>query len=64
MKMKMKIYSQKLAQKPEFPDFEKETLENIPDLESEESAEQKRNQSARELKILTPQQMLSRLPIP
>ena len=36
---------------------------NMPDLESEESAEQKRNQSAKGLKILTPEQMLSRLPI-
>ena len=36
---------------------------NIPDLESEESAAQKRNQPGRGLKILTPNQMLSRLPI-
>ena len=33
------------------------------DLQSEESAEQKRNQSGQGLKILTPDQMLSRLPI-
>ena len=32
-------------------------------LESKESAAQKRNQSAKELKILTSDQMLSRLPI-
>ena len=36
---------------------------NIPDLESEESAAQKRNQPGRGLKILTSDQMLSRLPI-
>ena len=33
------------------------------DLESEESAEQRRNQRGQGLKILTPNQMLSRLPI-
>ena len=36
----------------------------MPDLESEESAtEQRRNQQGKGLKILTPNQMLSRLPI-
>ena len=35
----------------------------MPDLESEESAEQRRNQRGQGLKILTPNQMLSRLPI-
>ena len=35
----------------------------IPDLESEESAAQKRNQPGRGLNILTPNQMLCRLPI-
>ena len=33
------------------------------DLESEESAAQRRNQQVKGLKILTPNQMLSRLPI-
>ena len=37
--------------------------DNIPDLESEESVAQRRNQPARGLTILTPNQMLSRLPI-
>ena len=37
--------------------------DNIPDLESEESVAQRRNQPARGLTILTPKQMLSRLPI-
>ena len=32
------------------------------DLESEESAEERRNQQGKDLKILTPNQMLSRLP--
>ena len=36
---------------------------NMPELESEESAEQRRNQQGKGLKILTPSQMLSRLPI-
>ena len=35
----------------------------MPDLESEKSAEQRRNQKGQGLKILTPSQMLSRLPI-
>ena len=33
------------------------------DLESEESAAERRNQAGKALKILTPNQMLSRLPI-
>ena len=37
--------------------------DNIPDLESEESVAHRRNQPARGLTILTPNQMLSRLPI-
>ena len=36
---------------------------NMPELESGESAEQRRNQPGKGLKILTPNQMLSRLPI-
>ena len=35
----------------------------MPDLESEEFLEQRRKQEGQGLKILTPQQMLSRLPI-
>ena len=35
----------------------------MPDLESEESAEQRKNQRGEGLQILTPNQMLSRLPI-
>ena len=36
---------------------------DMSDLESEESAEQRRNQWGQGLKILTPDQLLSRLPI-
>ena len=36
---------------------------NMPELESEEPAEKRRNQQGKGLKILTPNQMLSRLPI-
>ena len=36
---------------------------DMPDLETEESAAQRRKQEAQGLKILTPNQMLSRLPI-
>ena len=36
---------------------------DMPDLESEESAAQRRNQRGQGLNILTPNQMLSRLPI-
>ena len=38
-------------------------ITGMPELESEQSAAQRRNQSARGLKILTPDQMVSRLPI-
>ena len=36
---------------------------DMPELESEESVAEKRNQPGKGLKILTPDQMLSRLPI-
>ena len=36
---------------------------DMPELESEESAAERRNQQGQGLKILTPDQMLSRLPI-
>ena len=35
----------------------------MPELESDESAAQRRNQRGRGLKIITPEHMLSRLPI-
>ena len=40
-----------------------EIRRDMPDLESAESAKQRRKQKGQGLKILTPQQMLSRLPI-
>ena len=46
----------------EQPDKQQDT-KDMPDLESEESAAQRRNQQGQGLKILTPDQMLSRLPI-
>ena len=36
---------------------------NMPELENEESAAERRNQQGKGLKVLTPNQMLSRLPI-
>ena len=42
---------------------EKPDTINMPELESEESAAQGRSQRGQGLKILTPQQMLTRLPI-
>ena len=36
----------------------------MPELQSEESAVERKNQQRQGLKILTPDQMLSRLPIP
>ena len=44
------------------PDKQPDSTE-IPELESEESAEQNKKQRGVGLKILTPDQMLSRLPI-
>ena len=49
------IVKQKLDRQPD--------TANMPDLESEESAAQTRNQQGKGLKILTPNQMLNRLPI-
>ena len=47
------------------PKTDDKQLDNtyMPELESEESAAQRRNQQGKGLKILTPNQMLSRLPI-
>ena len=44
-------------------DNEERGTTNMSDLESEESASERRNQPGKCLKILTPNQMLSRLPI-
>ena len=50
-----KLRKQKLDKEPDATD--------MPELESEESAEQNRNQQGKGLKMLTPNQKLSRLPI-
>ena len=42
---------------------EQSNTTDMPELEREESAEQGKNQQGKGLKILTPNQMLSRLPI-
>ena len=60
------FYTQrKLEAIPEFSDFgnEEETPRDMPELENEESAALNRKQKAQGLKKLTPQQILSRLPI-
>ena len=44
-------------------DDEQPDIIDLPDLESEELHEQRRKQKGQGLKILTPDQMLSRLPI-
>ena len=49
-------------QKDETGDEQLDTAD-MPDLESKESGEQRRNQRGQGLEVLTPQQMLSRLPI-
>ena len=55
-----------LSQLKEFvegPPYRQPDTTNMPELESEESAAQRRNQQGKGFKFLTPNQMLSRLPI-
>ena len=52
-----------LSQLNELAPYRQPDTTNMPELESEESAAQRRNQQGKGLKILTPNQMLSRLPI-
>ena len=52
---RIKLSKQKSDEQPDTTD--------MPDLESEKSAAQRRNQQGQGLKILTPNQMLSRLPV-
>ena len=47
----------------ERPPYRQPDTTDIPELESEESAEKRRNQQGKGLKILTANQMLSRIPI-
>ena len=58
----VKILSQ-LKELAEGPPYIQPDTTNIPELESEESAAQRRNQQGQGLKLLTPNQMLNRLPI-
>ena len=51
-----------LKEIPKFKDEQTDTTD-MAELESEESAAQRRNQRGQGLKILTPSQMLSRLPM-
>ena len=62
--MDREVYHDELETIPEHPNFEneEEPPTDILELESEESAAQRRNQG-QGLKILTPEQMFSRLPI-
>ena len=46
-----------------FPTDEQPDTTDVTKLESEESAEQRRNQQGQEVKVLTPKQLINRLPI-
>ena len=56
------IFKEKLNTEKQESD-EQPDITNMPELESEESAAERRNQPGQGLKILTPDQMLSRLPV-
>ena len=56
------IFKEKLDKEKQESDEQLDTTD-MPELEEEESATEGRNQHWQELKILTPDQMLSRLPI-
>ena len=58
----MSLLKETLKPKDEETDEQPDTI-NMPELESEESAEKIRNQKGVGLKILTPNQKLSRLPV-
>ena len=60
---RVKLRRQKADHKTDETGDEKLDSTYMPDLETEESAEQRRKHKGHGLKILTPQQMLSRLPI-
>ena len=56
------IFEEKSVKEKQESDEQPDTT-NIPEIESEESTAERRNQQGKGLKILTPYQMLSRLPI-
>ena len=58
----LEVFEEKLDREKQESDEQPDTT-NMPELESEESAEQNKKQRGVGLKILTPSQMLSRLPI-
>ena len=63
MKKQTKNQIKKTEEPPDKETDEQPDTTDMPDLESEESCEQKGNQRGVGLKILTPDQMLNRLPI-
>ena len=60
---RVKLRRQKADDKTDETGDEQLDTTNMPDLEIEKSAEQRRKHKGHGLKILTPKQMLSRLPI-
>ena len=58
----LEIFKEKSDKGKQKSDKQPDTTD-MPELESEESAAERRNQQGKGLKILTPDQMLSRLPI-
>ena len=56
------IFKEKLDKEKQETD-EQPDITDMPELESEESTAERKNQPGKGLKILTPDQMLSRLPI-
>ena len=60
---RVKLRRQKADDKTDETGDEQLDTTGMPDLETEESAEQRRKRKGQRLRILTPQQMLSRLPI-
>ena len=60
---KMVKISSQLTELVERPPYRQPDTTDIPELESEESAEKRRNQQGKGLKISTANQMLSRIPI-
>ena len=61
--MQAKNQRKKTEEQPDKETDEQPDTTDMPDLESEESAEQKRNQRGVGLKILISDQMINRLPI-